>query len=325
MIASMTETGPRLTVVVCTRNRSTLLGDACAALLEVEPPRGGWEVVIVDNGSTDDTPEVAAEVRSRAPELVRVVEEPVVGLSAARNRGVAEARGELIAFLDDDAFPAPQWLVALAAAFENEEAVACAGGPVEPLLDGELPVWFTGRFLPYLTVWDLGSKVIDLRYNEYPRGANISFRASAFERFGGFSPRLGRTGRSLLSCEEIELCLRLERGGLRTVYVPEARVRHTTPVDRLTPAWMERRFAAQGRSEAIIDWAHGGLQGLARGLGAHRRHAREAAGDRDAVGDLFARCQRRALRGYLAGVVTAPLTVPRYRPTDPAVTLATWP
>jgi len=324
MIAWMNEPVPALSVVVCTRNRSSLLGDACAALLDVEPPDGGWEVVIVDNGSTDDTPEVAAAVRSRAPELVRIVREPTVGLSAARNRGVAEARGELIAFLDDDAFPASRWLVALERAFDDD-TVACAGGPVEPLLDGDLPAWFTGRFLPYLTVWDLGPKPIDLRYNEYPRGANISFRASAFERFGGFSTRLGRTGRSLLSCEEIELCLRLERGGLRTLYVPDARILHTTPVDRLTPEWMEQRFGAQGRSEAIVDWGHGGLRGLAGGLRAHRRHVREAASDRDAVGELFARCQRRALRGYLMGAATAPLTVPRYRPPDPAVTLSPWP
>jgi glycosyltransferase involved in cell wall biosynthesis len=324
MIACMTEPAPSVTVVVCTRNRSTLLGEACAALLGVEPPDGGWEVVIVDNSSTDDTPEVAAAVRDRAPDLVRLVRESTVGLSAARNRGVAEARGQLIAFLDDDAFPAAGWLVALERAFDDG-TVACAGGPVDPLLDGELPAWFTGRFLPYLTVWDLGPEPIELHYNEYPRGANMTFRASAFEQFGGFSTRLGRTGRSLLSCEEIELCLRLERGGLRTVYVPDARILHTTPVDRLTPEWMERRFAAQGQSEAIVDWTHGGLRGLVRGIGAHRLHVREAASDRDAVGELFGRCQRRALHGYLRGAATAPLTVPRYRPPDPAVTLKPWP
>lgn len=324
MIAPMIGSRPAVSVVICTRNRSALLGEAAAALLAVEPPAGGYEVIIVDNGSTDDTPQVAEAVRRRAPQLVRVVGEQTIGLSAARNRGIAESGGSLIAFLDDDAFPATRWLTALTRAF-NDETVMCAGGPVEPLLDGELPGWFTGRLLPYLTVWDLGAEPVELRYNEYPRGANIAFRATAFERLGGFSTRLGRSGSSLLSCEEIELCLRIERGGLRTLYVPGARVRHTTPVHRLTPAWMEQRFAAQGRSEAIIDWSHGGLRGLARGLRAHRGRVRDAAREGDVVGDLIARCQRRALRGYLSGVVTAPLTVQRYRPPDPSVSLAPWP
>jgi glycosyltransferase involved in cell wall biosynthesis len=320
----MTDRTPRITVVVCTRNRSSRLGDACEALLGLTPPAAGFELVIVDNASTDDTRAVAHRVQSCARQPVRVVEERTIGLSAARNRGIAEARGELIAFLDDDAFPDPHWLDALVAALGGDR-VLCAGGPVEPLVEGELPEWFQGRFLPYLTVWDRGACAVDLRYNEYPRGANMAFRREAFDRFGTFSPHLGRSGRSLLSCEETELCLRLERGGFRTVYAPEARVRHSTPVDRLTPAWMERRFAAQGRSEAVIDWMHGGLRGLGRGLVAHRCRARDAERERRVVGELFARCQRRALRGYLAGAATAPLRIPRYRAPSPEVTLRPWP
>jgi glycosyltransferase involved in cell wall biosynthesis len=320
----MTETAPRVSVVVCTRNRSSRLGDACEALLGVTPPAGGWEVVIVDNASTDDTRAVADRLQQGAGDLVRVVEERTIGLSAARNRGIAESRGELVAFLDDDAFPQAAWLDALATALGGDRVLA-AGGPVEPLVEGELPEWFQGRFLPYLTVWDLGDEAIDLRYNEYPRGANMAFRRAAFDRFGGFSPHLGRSGRSLLSCEETELCLRLERGGFRTVYVPEARVRHSTPVDRLSPAWMQRRFAAQGRSEAVISWMHGGWRGLGRGLVAQRRRAREARRERGAVGELFAGCQRRALRGYLAGAATSPFRIPRYRPPSSEVTLAPWP
>ena len=311
-------------VVVCTRDRSALLAEACATILEVEAPSGGWELVIIDNASTDDTRQVADSVRNLAPDLVRVVAEPTVGLSAARNRGIAEARGAVVAFIDDDAFPDRGWLEALVAAL-GEDGVACAGGPVEPLFEGELPSWFSGRYLPYLTVWDLGDSPVDLGYNEYPRGANMAFARSAFERFGTFSTHLGRKARSLLSCEETELCLRFERGGQRTVYVPAARVRHTTPAGRLTPEWMEQRFGAQGRSEAVIDWMHGGFRGLARGLQAHRARASSAARERTHEGNLHARCQRRALGGYRIGMVTAPVSVPRYRPPDAGVELTAWP
>jgi glycosyltransferase involved in cell wall biosynthesis len=324
MIRAMHDVQLAASVVVCTRNRSALLADACGSMLELEAPAGGWELVIVDNSSTDDTRAVAESVRDRAPELVRIIDEPTVGLSSARNRGIAAARGEVIAYIDDDAFPEPLWLTALVDALADK-GVACAGGPVEPLFEGELPLWFSGRYLPYLTVWDPGDQPIDLSYNEYPRGANMAFARSAIERFGGFSTHLGRKASSLLSCEETELCLRFERGGLRTVYVPSARVRHTTPAGRVTPDWMARRFGAQGRSEAIIDWMHGGVRGLLLGRRAHAARAAVAARERGDEGALHARFQRRALRGYRVGMITAPLTIPRYTPPDPTIELAPWP
>jgi len=302
------------TVVICTRNRSSLLGEVGRAVLGQSLPAGEWELLLVDNASTDDTPEVARGVVDAAPDRSRLVVEDEVGLSAARNRGFREARGEVVAFLDDDAFPDPGWLARLTAALADPAGPMCAGGAVRPLFQGELPPWFRGRFLPYLTVWDLGPEPLELRYNEYPRGANVAYRREAVERYGGFSTDLGRKGRSLLSCEEIELCLRIERDGRRIVYVPDAAVAHVTVADRITPRWLERRFAAQGASEAIVNWRHGGWRAVRIGLGAYRRNARRAASERRWVGDEFARCQRRAFRGYVLGIPHAVLRTRRYRP-----------
>lgn len=309
---------PFASVVVCTHNRSRLLAEACTAALAVDYPPDRFELLIVDNRSTDDTLAVAREVAAAHPGRVRVVEEPEIGLSAARNRGVAEARGEVIAFLDDDAYPEPRWLAALAAALTTGGALA-AGGPVEPLYAGTLPPWFDDRYLPYLTVWDRGPEPHDLAYNEYPRGANIAYHRRAFERYGGFSPRLGRKGKSLLSCEETEHCLRIERGGDRVAYVPEARVRHRVAADRITRQWLTDRFNAQGRSEAIIDWRHWGPAGLARGL---RQGLANVAASRSALSDapdpeaatLLHHCHRATLRGYLSSALTAPLTLKRWKP-----------
>jgi glycosyltransferase involved in cell wall biosynthesis len=309
---------PFASVVVCTQNRSRLLAEACAAALAVDYRPERWELVIVDNRSTDDTLAVAREVAAAHPGRVRVVEEPEIGLSAARNRGVAEAGGEVIAFLDDDAYPEPRWLATLAEALTAGGALA-AGGPVEPLYAGSLPPWFVDRYLPYLTVWDRGPEPHDLAYNEYPRGANVAFHRRAFQRYGGFSTRLGRKGTSLLSCEETELCLRIERGGDRVVYVPAARVRHRVAADRITRRWLIDRFAAQGRSEAIVDRRHWGLAGLARGLrqgvgnvlSSHR--ARRDAPDPEAA-TLLHHCHRATLRGYLRSTLTAPLTLRRWHP-----------
>jgi glycosyltransferase involved in cell wall biosynthesis len=312
-----------VSVVVCTRNRSAALAGACDAMLGVDYDPARWEMLIVDNSSTDDTAEVARSVAESHPSRVRVMVEEEIGLSAARNAGIAATEAAIVAFIDDDAFPEHGWLAAIVEGFRRPD-VMCVGGPVEPLIEGELPSWFRGRFLPYLTVWDLGDEVIELKYNEYPRGANIAFRRLGLELVGGFSVHLGRKGTSLLSCEEIELCLRLERTGFVTLYQPAARVRHLTPVDRMTPEWLHARFAAQGRSEAIVNWMHGGWAGLRTGLRAARRHAADARRNRTLVGDVFAECHRHTVRGYYRGLLDIVTKVPRYRPPSDEVELKPW-
>lgn len=312
-----------VSVVVCTRNRSTFLAKALNEVVGRGYRGGDWELLVIDNGSTDDTLEIARSVETRHPQLVRVMVEEEVGLSAARNRGIADAKYPILAFIDDDAFPLEGWLEALSEAFDDP-TVVCAGGPVAPMFEGELPPWFCGRYLPYLTVWNLGDEMVDLHYNEYPRGANMAFRADALARWGGFSPDLGRKGSSLLSCEETELCLRMERGGGRIVYVPGARVRHLTVAGRVTPKWMTRRFEAQGASEAIINWQHGFLRGLGIGLRAYWGNWRAARRERRYDGPLFARCQRRALVGYLKGIPLAIAKTPLYRPRVPTEVPEPW-
>ncbi len=303
---------PATSVVVCTRDRSQALTSTCQALLDLETPSGGWEVLIVDNGSRDDTPAVARRFADAAPGLVRIVEERSGALSVARNTGFRQARGELVAYLDDDAIPEPQWLSALVEVL-RQDGVLVAGGPVEPLFDAPPPPWVT-PFLPYLSAWDRGTEIHELAYAEYPRGANMGFRREVFERFGGFSPRFGRRPGSLLSCEEIELCLRVERGGGRILYAPSARVRHRTPASRVTPLWLERRFGAQGQSEALLEWRHAAWRGLARGMWRRLRDSRPTPGNGASFGQVLAdRCRRSALRGYLRGALTAPWWVPRYR------------
>ncbi len=271
-----------------------------------------WEFLIIDNCSTDDTLDVARSVENDFPDQVRVLQETELGLSAARNTGVRNAKGDFIAFLDDDAFPARGWLQAIIDALLID-GIQCAGGPIEPVFQGELPDWFLGRFLPYLSVWDLGDSARRLHYDEYPRGANVAFRREVFDSVGGFCTDLGRKGNNLLSCEEIELCLRIERLGGEIAYVPEARVRHKVNIERLSPEWLKKRFEAQGRSEAVINWRHGGLIGLMKGRRTISKRVREASSQSNHGDDLIVRCQRRSLRGYMRAVLPTVFTVDRWR------------
>lgn len=301
----------RATVVVCTRNRSAPLAEACEGALALEAPFS-WELVVVDNASTDDTLEVARALAARHPGRVRVAVEPTLGLSAARNLGLRLARGAWIAFLDDDAVPSRGWLEAYDRALADPE-IGAAGGPVDPDFRGALPDWFEPALLPYVSAWDRGPEAHALAYNEYPRGANMAFRRDALLRVGDFDPRLGRRGRSLRSCEEIELCLRLERSGLGVAYEPGARVRHRVEADRLTRDWMIARFAAQGFSEAIVDWKHFGSAGLRQGLAREREaiaHHLRVRGP----SDLRVAGHRAALAAYRRGALYALWAVPRWDP-----------
>lgn len=309
---------PAATVAICTANRAERLAETLPVLLALVEARGsagageGVEVVVVDNGSTDTTPQVLAAATGAHPGRLRAVREERPGLSAARNRAVREARADLLLFLDDDALPAAGWLEAYLEAFGGSR-VAAAGGPVEPIFDGALPAWLDARFLPYLSAWDRGPGIVPLRYNELPRGANMGFRRSAFAAYGDFLEQLGRKGDALRSCEEIELCLRLERGGEVILYLPAARVRHHVATQRLSLAWMGARFAAQGFSEAIIDWRHAGARGLGAGLKRVERFGQ------DAPDDALARCLRATRRGYRRGALYAFFCVAPYQPPGEVV------
>jgi GT2 family glycosyltransferase len=265
----------RASVIVCTHNGGSLIEKAIESLVDQDLPSPAFEIVVVDNASSDATPAVLRMMSERHPGRIRIVREPVLGLSRARNRGICESHGEVIAFTDD-ARVSVHWLRALVEACERPE-VACAGGPVHPTMEEPLPAWLTPQFLPYLAVFDKGPDEVELSYNQYPRGVNIAFPRHSFQEVGLFSTAFGRKGRSLLSNEEIELCYRLERRGRRILYVPGAVVNHVIHADRLTVDWFQRRFYWQGKSEAYFDLVHRG-----RGFVAERvmQFARAAIGQR---------------------------------------------
>lgn len=310
----MLSSGPRaVSVAICTANRAAQLEETLTALHQVLDT-GTCEILVIDNGSVDETPALLRSIAANYPHPLRAMREDRVGLSAARNRAVREAQGEILLFLDDDAIPRPGWIRPYLEAF-REPTVLAAGGPVEPVFDGPLPEWLDERFLPYLSAWERGENVSRLKYNELPRGANMGFRRSGFAVFGDFLEQLGRRGSSLRSCEEIEYCVRLERGGAGILYLPDASVRHRVATRRLDAAWMSDRFSAQGFSEAIVDWRHAGARGLRTGLQRAGRNARRSGAE------VMDRCLRSAARGYRLGSLYSFFCVARYQPIEPIALL----
>ena len=210
------------------------------------------EVIVVDNNSTDDT---AGVVRQCASALQRVVpvqyqHEPVQGLSRARNAGVRAARGEIVAFLDDDAVPHAGWLDAIASFFTGHPDAAAAGGPIEPEFEAARPSCLTGPIESYYSILDLGVHVAPFGRRTSPFGANLAVRRDLLTD-APFSERLGRKGDSLASREEVEFVRRLRSTARGLYYVPGMRVTHFIPRERLTTDWLFERYRAEGTSMAL--------------------------------------------------------------------------
>lgn len=249
----MPEPSPRVTVAVCTYDRYPCLDDCIAGLAAQDFPPDAVEWIIVDN-SPNAALSVAESKRHAGHRPLRWLHETTAGLSHARNVAMREARAPIIAYLDDDAIPEPDWLTRLLEAHaELGEGFAGIGGRIIPIFAAPRPDWLSDRLLNWLSVVDLGEETRGLQPKEWVAGANISYRVAALRRVGGFSRALGRVGPgiSLMSNDETELAERLAAQGGRMGYAGRAVVRHLVEASRLDQEWFRRRVAWQAVSDYV--------------------------------------------------------------------------
>ncbi|QEL21024.1 glycosyltransferase [Limnoglobus roseus] len=227
-----------VTVAICTWNRAPMLDRVLTHLETLRvPPGTDWEVLVVNNNSTDDTDAVVANHAGRLP--IRRAFEPQAGIALARNRAVAEARGDIIAWTDDDAFPEPDWIEKTLTALERFDA-EMVFGKVEPLWEtGRPPSWFTEKYRGMFALIDLGGPP---RVVKEPHvvgfNVNMAFRTSIVAKIGGYRTDIGR-GR-MAGGEDIDLFQRAHRSGVAVAYEPAAVVRHYIPASRCTKAFYRR-------------------------------------------------------------------------------------
>lgn len=241
-----------ISAIICTRNRQHLAEKAVESLLEQTLDREQYEILVVDNHSTDDTKKIMKKMARNHANLTYVFES-TLGIAAARNKGWPLAKGRYIAWLDDDAVASPNWLEMIVKRFESlDETVGDVGGKIDPIWEVPPPTWLTPGMKRSLTILDWSDTPHVLKNNEWLAAANIAHRKSVIRKLGGFNPRLGRKGDVLLCSLENYIAMQMKNIGLKSFYDPEIHVRHFIPKERLKKEWFYKRSFWQGVSEAII-------------------------------------------------------------------------
>jgi glucosyl-dolichyl phosphate glucuronosyltransferase len=243
-------------IIIPTYNRADELRETIRSIAKLTVA-GDWELLVVDNNSTDHTPAVVEEEKVSFPAPFRYLFEPEQGRYAALNTGIRAARGAIIATTDDDARVAPDWLMRAAAALE---ALGCdyVGGKVWPIWKGARPAWLPnrpGRHWAVLALQDHGDKPLEFGGNAlpaWPLGINIATRREAFDRIELFDNRLGRKAGTLRNQAQREWHLRARAAGLRGFYVPDMVVHHVVEGRRLTKEYFRRWCYWHGISRAIL-------------------------------------------------------------------------
>jgi glucosyl-dolichyl phosphate glucuronosyltransferase len=249
-----------VSVLICTYNRASLLRDSLRVLGTLTPPpQAEAQIIVVDNNSTDETPEVIAQAVRASPIPIVGVREERQGKSFALNSGFERAHGDIIALTDDDVIPATDWLQRIVTDFRERDVTFVFGKvlpwwsrrpPPELLMQRAQAIWGP------LAIVDYGDVPIDYLPEvggRLPIGANLALRRDAVAKIGAWRTDLGKVNNSLISGEDHEIFMRFRRAGLYAgFYDPELTVRHLVPEDRLTRRYFRKWFFWHGRTSALM-------------------------------------------------------------------------
>ena len=239
-----------ISAIISTYNREQYLPKLFKSICEQDYLN--FEILIIDNNSPGNTKELTKIFIKNNPKLkIKYFLETQQGLSFGRNRGIKESRGDLITFLDDDAFISNDYFKKIANYFNQYQHVMAIGGKI--LLDytSIIPKWENPYLNSLLGYFNLGNNIKLFKTNNYPRGSNMSFRKDVFNLVGIFNIKLGRIGNKLGGGEEKDIFQRIYNKKLKVLYVPDAIVYHSVPFERTTYSFIKKQALGTGESEYI--------------------------------------------------------------------------
>jgi glycosyltransferase involved in cell wall biosynthesis len=247
-------TSPAASVIIPTYNRAAGVTRAIESALDQTAAPESYEIIVVDNNSTDGTARVLEELIRAHPGRIRRIVETRQGVAYARQAGIESARADVLAFFDDDVTVSRHWVETILRTFGERADVECVGGKVLPQWSSPPPSWLTRAHWPPLALQDFGdrSEVVSTGNPRALISANLACRKTLFDRLGGFSPQLQRVKDGIGSLEDDEWCRRLWKSGGRGLYVPELVAFTEVPPSRLTHAYHRRWHQGHGRFYAMM-------------------------------------------------------------------------
>lgn len=240
-----------LSIILCTYNRDKYIYNVLQSIADNDFPKSDYEVVLVNNNSTDNTEAECRRFQADNPEVrFRYLAETNQGLSHARNCGIRNAQGEVLVYVDDDARVNKAYLRTYADFFLRHPEADAAGGPILPVYETEEPSWMSHYTRQLVTgKLYLGDAEREFPQGSYPGGGNAAYRKRVFDAVGLFNVELGRKGNSLIGAEEKDLFDKMTSRHIRFFYLPTAILYHIIPAKKLTQDYFDRLTYGIGVSE----------------------------------------------------------------------------
>ena len=254
-----------ISAVISTYNRERFLPGLFDSIKKQSLDNSEFEIIIVDNNSPGNTKELTEDLKNSSPFNVSYFLELQQGLSYARNRGIKEAKGNVIVFVDDDAILEETYFEKLDYYFKTEKETMAIGSKIFLKYESPKPPLWENKYLNSLHAYfNLGNKKKYFSKSKYPIGTNMSFRKEVFEKIGDFNVSLGRVKSGLGGGEEKDIFMRMYANKMKVLYVPDAIVHHRIPEERTKSDFIRKQALGIGDSERIRTTQLGLLNYLSR-------------------------------------------------------------
>ncbi|NCX95435.1 MAG: glycosyltransferase family 2 protein [Chitinophagia bacterium] len=242
----------KISAVICSYNRARFIINAVESIFNQDFDKSQFEVIVVDNNSTDNVIELLKRYKEEHPSYnFSYYIEPNQGVAFTRTRCAKEAKGSIVAYLDDDSTAEPNWLANIVNFYDAHPEVWSIGGKITPKFLTGIPDWYSKYFFGLVGNFDLGNKIKRMTGERYPCGANMSFRKKVFEEIGYFNHSLGRRGKGLLATEEKEIYKRILAYGKQVYYLPMVAVLHCVEANKFDHNYVKRHSKGIGGGERV--------------------------------------------------------------------------